>query len=36
MSISHKHLKKLMIFVGDQNKGIFNLLELNINYKLVI
>ena len=31
-----KHLTKLMVFMGDQNKQVINLLSLNIRYKMVI
>ena len=34
-SIGHQHLK-LMVFVGDQRKYVVNLLESNIEHKIVI
>ena len=30
--INHKHLKKRVVFVGDQNEGDINLLETNIRH----
>ena len=34
--ISHKHIKKFMVFEGDQNKRIIKLLELNNEYLIFI
>ena len=31
LSISQKHLKRLIVFVGDQNKEVTNLLESNVS-----
>ena len=36
ISISHEYPKKLTVFVGDQNKQGINLLESNIEHKIVI
>jgi len=36
ISISHYLLMKLMVFVGDQNKQVINLLESNIEPKISI
>ena len=36
ISISHKHLKKLLVFVGDQNKQVISWLESNIDHKILI
>ena len=36
ISISHEHLKKLMVFMGQQNKSLINLLESIIEHKIAI
>jgi hypothetical protein len=36
ISISYKQREKLMIFVGDQNILVIDLLRLNSDYKIVI
>jgi hypothetical protein len=34
--ISHKHIQKSMVFVGDQHQYFMTLLEVNIEYNILI
>jgi len=36
ISITHIHQTKAIVFVGDQNRKVINLLKLNIERKIVI
>jgi hypothetical protein len=36
ISINHKRLKKLLVFLGDHNKYVTNLMESNIEHKILI